>query len=510
MRHKGVVVSGFAVLMSACQGPGLAPNGGLTPPGGTRGGFVELDENTDPRFVHYGRRGRIGTLQVDGPSVYLNRNVVRGMTPVYNNAYVYTQQRSGARVEFSGSRRGCRIGILKLQEGNLYGDSDACVHQVETRHGVGRGDGPAALYHVSAFADRTVFTVIRGVVEVWTWSNAAQRVPVGRSEEAVLTPTGIIGPRPVSRADIRRRTAWRKNYVFGSPDLAVTQVSAPYWVQAGQAFEVEVEVANQGDAQAPGTRQGKRSGYMIDVVLSADARLPQGFSKVSARFREDSLLRGGRISNTDTLRPRQRQTYATRVTVPRDTPAGRYCVGAVADPGGTVQESDERNNDRCHWIRIGSAAGSGGGPSGGGGGRADLKVDRVEAPSTVEPGQSFKVQVTVTNGGDAKAPGTKQADRDGYMIDVVISEDSRLPSGFSKVSSRYSEDALLRGGRISNTGTLGPGRSRSYATKVTLPADTRAGRLCLGAVVDPGRVVRESNEKNNDRCRWIRIQPIIY
>jgi len=352
MRHKGFVVSALAVVLSACQGPGPGRNGPQTFYGGVRAGFVELDENTDPRFVHFNKSGQIGVLQVDGPNVYLNRSPVRRATPVANNAHVATGQGSGARVQFAPGRLGCRIGILELQKGYLYGESDGCIHQVESRHGAARVDGPPAIYHVSAFPDRTVITVIRGVVQVWVWPNPSRTVPVGTLQEAVLTPAAIAGPRPISRTEVRNRIDWRRKFVFGAPDLTVAQVSAPAAVQAGQSLEVQVKVANQGDAEAPGTQQAKRNGYMIDLVLSGDTRLPGGLSKVSSSFREDALLPGGRISNTKALGSSQNQSYTARVTVPKDTPAGRYCLGAVVDPGGVIQESDEKNNDRCHWIRV--------------------------------------------------------------------------------------------------------------------------------------------------------------
>lgn len=67
------------------------------------------------------------------------------------------------------------------------------------------------------------------------------------------------------------------------------------------------------------------------------------------------------------------------------------------------------------------------------------------------------------------------------------------------------EDVLLQGGRVSNTRALAAGASAVFPVGVRIPADTPPGTYCLGAVVDPGRVVAESNESNNTSCVRIKI-----
>ena len=143
------------------------------------------------------------------------------------------------------------------------------------------------------------------------------------------------------------------------PDLIV-EISGPSSVSAGRSPDtVTVDVKNVGNAMAPGTitkdEQQDSDGYMIDIVLSSDNNLPVQFGIVSDTFREDMLLRGGRISRTQDLAPGGRKTYtlsAPALLIPADTPQGDYCLGAVVDPGKKVEESHETNNTACHNISI--------------------------------------------------------------------------------------------------------------------------------------------------------------
>lgn len=143
------------------------------------------------------------------------------------------------------------------------------------------------------------------------------------------------------------------------PDLIV-EISGPSTINAGNSPEtVIVEVKNVGNATAPGTLtkgdQINSDGYMIDIVLSSDNHLPIQFALVSDTFREDMLLKGGRISRTQDLAHSESKTYtfsAPALLIPADTPQGEYCLGAVVDSGKRVEESNEVNNTACHNISI--------------------------------------------------------------------------------------------------------------------------------------------------------------
>lgn len=137
---------------------------------------------------------------------------------------------------------------------------------------------------------------------------------------------------------------------------------------------------------------------------------------------------------------------------------------------------------------------------------SDLEILQINAPPTARPGDDLRIEVVVRNIGDVPAAGTLEAGTGGYMVDVVLSNDGSLPDGFPDFSPSFRARALLRGGRVSRTYTLHPGDSINYTAGASIPVDTPFGRYCIGAVVDPGKVMRESNEANNQGCHWLEIR----
>jgi Common central domain of tyrosinase/CARDB len=137
------------------------------------------------------------------------------------------------------------------------------------------------------------------------------------------------------------------------PDL-VAKLNLPRRVTAGAdvSDQITLTIANQGRGKAPGTLDANSDGYMVDLVLSSDETLPQGFATFSPTFEEDSLLRGGRVSRTLTLTPGQTTDARVGATIPKDTPPGTYCLGAVVDPGTRIPELDEANNSACFEIEV--------------------------------------------------------------------------------------------------------------------------------------------------------------
>jgi len=82
----------------------------------------------------------------------------------------------------------------------------------------------------------------------------------------------------------------------------------------------------------------------------------------------------------------------------------------------------------------------------------------------VSAGQDIgrRTRVLARNIGQASAPGTMNIGNNGFMIDFVLFKDARVPAKFARVSRRYRDDALLIGGRESNTRTLAPRASKMY------------------------------------------------
>jgi hypothetical protein len=139
--------------------------------------------------------------------------------------------------------------------------------------------------------------------------------------------------------------------------------------------------------------------------------------------------------------------------------------------------------------------------------RANLKVQLSGTPLRLKegpnPGSSFTV--TVTNAGQATAGGTRENSTRGYMVDLILSRDKILPQGWAVFSPNFFEDVLIRGGRASNTDNIPPGKSQTFVFRdIEIPRGA-SGRFCLGASVDPGRVIAEEREDDNSACLEINV-----
>jgi hypothetical protein len=159
------------------------------------------------------------------------------------------------------------------------------------------------------------------------------------------------------------------------PDLAIREINLTDSdvVTAGESLagRLTIKVVNLGDATAPGTVDAAGSpkpeggGYMIDLVLSADAAMPAGFASVplpaGEAFVEDGLLQGGRVSRTQDV------AAGGEVLMPVGAPISNDVGGVVPtqapvdqpmllcgriDPGAAVAESNEDNNVTCIAVRV--------------------------------------------------------------------------------------------------------------------------------------------------------------
>ncbi|PJZ57985.1 CARDB domain-containing protein [Leptospira barantonii] len=139
----------------------------------------------------------------------------------------------------------------------------------------------------------------------------------------------------------------------GSPDLAVV-LSGVDDVLPGEdiSSKLKVKVLNNGNSSAEGSNPHNK-GYMVDLILSKDSIVPEGYASYSSNFKEDVLLGGGRISNTPDLAG---GTYAFvsegANLIPKDVPFGNYFLCARIDPGSKVAESNETNNTVCVPIQV--------------------------------------------------------------------------------------------------------------------------------------------------------------
>jgi CARDB len=184
-----------------------------------------------------------------------------------------------------------------------------------------------------------------------------------------------------------------------SPDLVV-QIAGPRQAEPGDEIgrQISVRAGNRGDAAAPGTdgRIDPDNGYMIDIVLSTDGRLPDRPATVSRDFREDMLLIGGRISRTADLAPRGLRDYSAGAEIPRNAPPGRYFICARIDSFNRVAESDERNNTTCFPIQIRQPAPPAVGVGGDRGDgvphyhRGGVTIERIN-PDVTSPGRAINI-----------------------------------------------------------------------------------------------------------------------
>ena len=120
-----------------------------------------------------------------------------------------------------------------------------------------------------------------------------------------------------------------------------------------------------------------------------------------------------------------------------------------------------------------------------------------------------RVFLVAHNRGAAIAPGTAGShDPDhGFMIDVVLSSDREVPAEPAIYSPNYSEDVMIRGGRISRTVDLPRLAAKNYSLTIEIPADTPAGNYFLCARIDPFNKVMESIEANNTACTPFNVRP---
>lgn len=138
------------------------------------------------------------------------------------------------------------------------------------------------------------------------------------------------------------------------PDLEFVFDGLPDRIVQGKEIgrPARIIARNIGGGTAPGNRARQR-GYIIDLMLSSDDRVPEGYGRYSENYREDVLLRGGRVSETRNLAGRASAAFLIDDdAIPRDTPPGQYYICGRIDPGDFVSESNENNNVACTPIRV--------------------------------------------------------------------------------------------------------------------------------------------------------------
>ncbi len=161
---------------------------------------------------------------------------------------------------------------------------------------------------------------------------------------------------------------------------------------------------------------------------------------------------------------------AEEVTIPADTAAGTYSIGAFADDTFSVAETDENNN--IERVTLSVTEGGGTTPS------VDIDLDDFESfQSEAAAGETIRVRWDGTvDGGTTGGP---------WTVGIYLSEDGSIST----------DDVLLF--RYTEQFDTGPDDVFLEDARVTIPAGTAAGTYTIGAFADDTFRVDESNEDNN-------------
>lgn len=124
----------------------------------------------------------------------------------------------------------------------------------------------------------------------------------------------------------------------------------------------------------------------------------------------------------------------------------------------------------------------------------DLTIKIVQCPGSV-----IKAGGDLHDGFQVVGTSTFAGPVSGVVVDLILTSNPTYPAPapLAVYSANYSNNVLLEGGR-ENISFPGPGNVNVPLNgSNTIPADTPSGIYYLGAVIDAGNKVRESNERNN-------------
>jgi subtilase family serine protease len=227
------------------------------------------------------------------------------------------------------------------------------------------------------------------------------------------------------------------------PDLAVTAVSAPALVAAGQTITIAATIADQSAFTAAGP-------FEVAFSLERDGGGAPSVTIPLATLSSSGLAAGATV------------TLTTTVTIPPGLAPGNYVVRVVADASDGLDETTERNNARgSSPIRIAAL---------------DLAATLARAPGTARPGATLMLANSVTN--NSEAPSGP------FTVGFYLSHDAAYDAA----------DVLL--GTRSVTGLAG-GAVSSVSTPLTVPVDTQPGVYRIVVRADDGQALSEPNTANN-------------
>ena len=170
--------------------------------------------------------------------------------------------------------------------------------------------------------------------------------------------------------------------------------------------------------------------------------------------------------------------YTSKLRVPNTAN-----ITAKLDIWNVVKESNENNNKKAQRLSCKQVS-----PQG-----RDLSVKISNCPRVVKSGQNLNAGFRV------QGRSTFSNALNNVVVDLILSSQAGYPTPapYAAYSPNYVDDVLLLGGR-EHISFGGPGTVNVKLNgSNTIPANTQPGIYYLGAVIDAGNKVSESNERNN-------------
>ncbi len=219
----------------------------------------------------------------------------------------------------------------------------------------------------------------------------------------------------------------------------------------GATFQVVSKVTNDGDLSAPP--------FHVGIYLSTDSTITP-----------DDVLLGDRNVLAG-LSAGFSNVASAPVTIPADQAEGIYYVGAYADIGLVVAESDEEDND---YTSPGTL--------------------EVEVPPPPAPELYVK---SASHDGGTHSPG------DTVNLDDVVRNMGELDAGEFRVGYYLSPNEAISANDVRLATrvitALDAGAEDSASTPLVIPAGTAPGEYWLGVLVDDQDVITENDEDDNDK-----------
>jgi large repetitive protein len=292
----------------------------------------------------------------------------------------------------------------------LYLSQDQVITSTDQRLGEAYVAGVAA----GASATSTVQVTIPGYLAPGTWYLGAIADSWRQYAEPDETDNAVAG----------------NAVAITPPDLVAVAVSGPSAARTGET----VSISSTLTAAPTGAIA---SGVTFSFYLSSDATITTGDRYVGGRWL--SSLASGETSTADVT-----------VTIPLDVPGGTWYLGAIADPSGSVPESDETNN-----VVVGGTVAVA---------APDLIASAVTGPASGVAGSTIVIDDLVGAAVGGGAAGE-------FYVGLYLSADPVITPSDTLVGTRW-------------VSGLQPGAASSGSTAVTLPASLPAGTYYLGVIAD--------------------------